>query len=98
MKHKISEVNVVPIKPQNGLIAIASIVFDGCLYLGSIGIYTSKNGEFRLTYPTRKNRLHSYNVFHPINQEISNQIKREVIKKFEEVMKNYAGYSGLGTQ
>ena len=79
----ISEIQVVPILPQNGLVAFASITFDSCLRLGSIGIFTRPQGGYRLTYPTR-NKL---NVFYPINREVAGLIEEAVIAKYEEVIK-----------
>jgi len=87
MRSKISEVQIVPVKPNNGLIGFASLVFDNCLYLGSIGIYTRPEGGYRLTYPTRKTITSNFNIFHPINKDIAKLIEKEVVGKFEDVMK-----------
>lgn len=83
---QISEVQVVPIKPANGLVGFASIVFDDSFYLGSIGIFARPNGRYRLTYPTRKSACGGINVFHPINRSTAQQIEQAVISKFEEVI------------
>jgi len=88
MKNKISEIQIVPIKPQNGLIAFASLVLDGNIYLGSIGIMTRLNGSYRLTYPTKTVGSRELNVYYPINKEFADAIEKEVIKRLEEVMKN----------
>lgn len=87
MRSRISEIQVTPIKPIDGLVGFASLVFDNSFYLGSIGIFTRPRGGFRLTYPTRK-RL---NVFHPINKEIADEIEMAVVLKFEEV-RNLQGF------
>ncbi len=50
----ISEIQVIPIKPQDGLVAFVSFDLDNCLYLGSIDIITRPQGGYRLTYPTKK--------------------------------------------
>ena len=88
MENRISEVQVVPVKPANGLVGFASLVFDDCLYLGSIGIYTRPEGGYRLTYPTRKTTASNFHIFHPINKDTAKLIEKEVIGKFEDVM-NY---------
>jgi len=83
--NKIEEVQIVPIKPKDGLVGFASIVFGG-IYLGSIGIYKKLNNEgFRLLYPTRKIGEKNINVFHPINREVSEQIEKEVLEKAEKI-------------
>ncbi|MCR4330218.1 MAG: SpoVG family protein [Candidatus Roizmanbacteria bacterium] len=97
MKDRITELQIVPVKPSNGLVGFASLVFDGCLYLGSIGIYTRPEGGYRLTYPTRKTTNSSFNVFHPINKDVAQQIERAVIKKFEDVTKMYVGHNQINT-
>jgi len=83
---RISEIQIIPIKPQGGLVAFASFVLDNNLYLGSIGIITRPQGGYRLTYPTKKIGDRDINIFHPINREFAEKIEKEVIKKFEEVM------------
>ena len=53
-KIKISEIQIVPVKPKNGLIAFASCVINSQLYLGNIAIYTLLNkDDFRLVYPSK---------------------------------------------
>lgn len=94
---KLTEIQVVPIKPNNGLIAFASFVLDNNLYLGSIGIITRPEGGYRLVYPTKKVGLRNINIFHPINKEFAQSIEKEVISKFEDVMKNYDRYDSTDT-
>ena len=88
MTNRLSEIQIIPIKPQNGLVAFASFVLDGSLYLGSIGIVTRPNGGYRLTYPTKSVGTRELNIYHPINRQFAEAIKKEVIKRLEEVMKN----------
>ena len=86
MTNKLTEIHITPIKPQNGLVAFASVVLDKNLYLGSIGILTRPNGGYRLAYPTKKVGNSSLNIFYPINKEFSQLIEHEVIKQLEKVM------------
>jgi stage V sporulation protein G len=89
MENKLSEIQIIPIKPQNGLVAFASFVWDKSLYLGSIGIMTRLNGGYRLVYPTRRVAERNLNIFYPINKETAQLIESEVVTKFEEVMNDY---------
>ena len=52
---EITEIQIIPIKPRDGLVAFASCVVNNALYIGNIGIYTSQSGPdgFRLVYPTK---------------------------------------------
>jgi len=88
MKTKITEIQIVPVKPQNGLVAFVSFILDGSLYLGSIGILTRPNGGYRLVYPTKKVAERNLNIFYPINKQFAQRIEKEVLEHFEKVMKN----------
>lgn len=88
MTNQLSEIQIIPIKPQNGLVAFASFVLDENLYLGSIGIVTRPQGGYRLTYPTKTVGTRDINIYHPINKSFAEIVEKEVLKKLEEVMKN----------
>lgn len=89
MTNRLSEIQIIPIKPQNGLVAFASFVLDASLYLGSIGIMTRPQGGYRLVYPTKKVAERSLNIFYPISKEFAQLIENEIVKQFEDVMKKY---------
>ena len=79
----ITEINIEFIKPHNGLIAFASLVIDGNLYLSSIAIHKKlQSEEYRITYPNKG----SFSIFHPINKATSKQIEEAIFKKLKEVM------------
>ena len=97
MTNRLSEIQIIPIKPQNGLVAFASFVWDKILYLGSIGIMTRPQGGYRLVYPTKKVADRNLNIFYPINKETAQLIESEVVKQFEEVMNNYDRHNRFNT-
>lgn len=84
---KISEVQIIPIKPQNGLVAFASFVIDEAIYCSSVGIMTRPNGEYRLLYPTKKILGRDISIYYPISKEVGQTIHEAVITKYEDVMK-----------
>lgn len=86
MNTEITEISIVTLKPKNGLVALASCVIDGKLYLGSIGIYTKLKGGYRLTYPNKKIGENSINIFHPINREVGDAIEKAIVDKYEELI------------
>lgn len=86
--YAITDIQVVPVKPKDGLVAFASVIFGNAFYLGSIGIMTRPHGGYRLAYPTRKLSNTSLNIFHPINKEIAHVIEDAVIKKLEIIMQS----------
>ena len=85
MQNKVTEIQIIPVKPKDGLVAFASFIFDNSFYFASIGIYTRPYGSLRLTYPTRKTPTSSLPLFHPINKEIASMIEKAVIEKYEEI-------------
>ncbi len=42
---KITKIEIVPIKPNQGLIGFANIILENQLFIGSIGIHPKANGE-----------------------------------------------------
>jgi DNA-binding cell septation regulator SpoVG len=84
--NKVTEVQIYPIKPKDGLIGFASVILDSKVYLGSIGIYRKLNSEeFRLTYPTKKVGDKNLNIFYPINRETGLAIEKAITQKAEEI-------------
>jgi len=86
MNHRVTDIQITPIKPRNGLVGFASLVFDNCFYLGSIGIFTRPCGGYRLTYPTRKISNDNLHVFHPINKIVAELIENAIVAKFETLI------------
>lgn len=85
---KITEIQIVPIKANNGLVAFASIVLDSQLFLGSIGIHKKLDGSgYRITYPTKLIRNKNINIYHPINKEASRTIEKAIIEKAKRLFK-----------
>ena len=77
----------MPIKPKDGLVAIASVVADNSLYLGSVGVFTRLNGSgYRITYLTKKIGEKNINIYHPINKETSKAIEEAIISEAEKIL------------
>lgn len=86
MNEIISELQITPIKPANGLVAFASFVLYESIYCCSVGIVTRPDGSYRLVYPTKKVGTADLHIFHPINRSVGKKIEIEVIAKAEEVL------------
>ena len=97
MTNRLSEIQIIPIKPQNGLVAFVSFILDESLYLGSIGIMTRPQGGYRLVYPTKKVAERSLNIYYPISKEFAQLIENEVVKQFEDVMKKYDRHNSFNS-
>lgn len=84
----ISDVQIAPIRPREGLLAFCSVVLADQIFLGGIGLHTAPAPRYyRLVYPARStpDGKH-FSYVHPITRELSEAIERAVGKKFEEVM------------
>lgn len=86
MKNLISEIQVIPVKANNGLIAFCNFVLFESLYCSSVAIYTRPDGNIRLVYPTKKVGTRELDIFHPIKREIGQFIEKQIAKETEKVM------------
>ena len=86
---ELSEIQIIPVKPQNGLVAFASCVLNNQFYIGNIAIHTSPTADdgFRLVYPLKVlANGKPVNCFHPINSVAGEKIKEAIIGKFISLM------------
>lgn len=85
---KIKRVEIVPIRPFEGLIAFANVVLEEGLYLGSIGVHRKLDGGFRITFPSKKVGEANLCIYHPINREVSKEFETAICSKAEEMFGN----------
>lgn len=82
----ISEIQFVPINPQNGLVGFVSFVLDEKYFVGSIAVYTRLNGiGYRLVYPAKKVGEKNINTFRPIDPLVGKEIEDKVSGKVYEI-------------
>lgn len=82
----VSEVNITPTKPANGLVAFASCVIDRQMYIGSLGVHKRLDGTgYHITYPTKKVGSQQLNYFHPVNKDAGRIIEQAVVAKCVEL-------------
>ena len=85
----ISEIQIVPIKPKDGLIAFASFVLDGKYHVSGVAIFTRLGkSAYRLVYPSRKVGDKNINLFYPINQFIGKFIEDAISEKVDQLFSN----------
>lgn len=85
----ISEIQITPTKPQNGLVAFASCVINGQIYIGSIAIYTAPSTEtgYRLVWPAKTlGRGIRIPIAHPISRESGYSIQKQIVTQYQKVM------------
>ena len=88
MEINLSEINIIPVKPRNGLLAFVSFILNNSFYVGDVALYSRLNQDgYRLCYPLKilANGV-KVNCFHPITKEASQAIEKAVIERFEELM------------
>ena len=78
----ISEINIVPVKPKDGLLGFVSFVVDESFYMGNITIYSKLNGGIRLVYP-KKGEIY---CLHPIQKKVGRFLETLVQEKFNEIL------------
>lgn len=88
MLMNIQEIEILPVKPHKGLVAFASFILDGSIYLSSIGIVTRPQGGYRLVYPTKNVGIRAFAIFHPISRDAGSLIEEAVLNKLKDVMKD----------
>jgi len=88
----ISEIQIVPVPPQNGLVGFASFLINSCFLVGNVAIYTSPStpGGFRLVYPTKM----SVSCFHPVIREVGEKIQVKVVARYIELMEELTKSKG----
>ncbi len=96
----LSEIEIVPVQPKDGLVAFTSFTLYGIFRCSSVAIMTRPSGGYRLVYPTKKVGSRVMSIFYPITHKVGSAVEEEVIKKYEEVTKGSrcAGYNGLSNQ
>jgi len=85
----ISEIQIIPVKPKDGLVAFASCVVNDSLYIGNIAIYTSPTNPegYRLVYPLKVlPNGKEINCVHPINKEAGEAIANSIIRSYEDLI------------
>jgi DNA-binding cell septation regulator SpoVG len=86
---KISNIELIPVKAQQGLICFANCVIDDSLYLGNIAIFTRADGSgYRCVYPTKKlSNGSDIPIFHPIKSQLGKVIEKSISKSVYELFK-----------
>jgi len=83
---KITKVELLPIRPQGGLMAFACVELDDQFYINSIGVHRRRDGGgYRITYPTKQIGLQQVTICHPTQLDLSRDIEQAICRKAEEL-------------
>lgn len=83
---QIDEIQIIPVRPNNGLVGFVSFVVNGDLYVGNVAIYTKLSGGYRLVWPTRKVGDRDISIVYPISKEAGAAIEAAVTEKYNDLM------------
>jgi len=89
MNLTVSEIQIIPVKPREGLVAFCSFVLNGSFYCGDIRIFTKLDEPgYRLSYPFKILGTTGRKIYicHPLNSETEKSISDQVITKYEELL------------
>lgn len=98
---QISEIQIIPVKPKNGLVAFASFILNESLFISSIAVYTRLNNsnQYRLVYPSKQIGNKDTSILYPIKKEVGNYIESQVSKAvqiiFNQKCDEYVRYSNF---
>ena len=85
----LTEIEIIPIKPINGLLGFASFVINEQFYVGNVGIHSKPCGNIRLLYPEKilpNGKVVS--SFHPITKDAGIEITRQITLKYNNILTN----------
>ncbi len=90
MQPIVSEIQIIPVRPKDGLVAFANFVVYESIGCTSVAIMTRPLGGYRLVYPTKKVGDQTVSIFYPINRTVGSAIAQEVIKHYEKLTKGFS--------
>lgn len=84
----VTDVDIFPIRPQRGLVAFASCILNGQLYLGNIAIYTRLDGNgYRLVFPMKVlPNGKQIQCFYPLTWESGVLLQQAIVGRFEKLV------------
>ena len=93
---KLTEIEIVPVRPNKGLVAFASFIINDSFFIGDVAIYTRIDQPgYRLVYPVRYLvtglRVH---CFKPIHKPVADEIENQVSSCYEKLIENVKKMEG----
>jgi hypothetical protein len=98
----ISEIQIVPVKPKNGLVAFVSFILNESLFVSSVAIYTRLENpdQYRLVYPSKQIGNKDTSILYPIKKEVGGYIEKQVSDQYNKLFKKcdeYVRYSDFNS-
>lgn len=84
---QITDIRVRKIAKEGKMKAVVSVTFDEIFVVHDIKIIEGEKGLF-IAMPSRRSGDGEYrDIAHPINSEMRDKLQREILRKYEEVVK-----------
>lgn len=85
---RISDIELIPIRTQNGLTFFANFTLNNDFFVGNVAIFTKRDGSgFRCVYPTKKlSNGQQIPIFYPMNYEVGQEIEEAITQKAIELL------------
>lgn len=86
----ITNLQLTPVRAQNGLTFFASFVVNNAFQLANIAVYSKLDGTgFRCVFPVKElPNGSSIPLFYPINKEIGHQVDDLITEKANQLLLN----------
>lgn len=89
---KVEEIQIIPIRPSNGLVGFVSCAINNAFHVGNIAIYTAPNNPlgYRLVFPTKKLASgKQIPCFYPFRKDAEEAVTKAIVNKYVELMGNF---------
>ena len=88
---QITDIRVRKITKEGKMKAVVSVTFDDIFVVHDIKIIEGEKGLF-IAMPSRRSGDGEYrDIAHPINSEMRDKLQREILAKYEEVVRENEG-------
>jgi|688.fasta_scaffold151695_1 stage V sporulation protein G len=86
----ISEIQIIPVKPKNGLVAFVSFIINESFFVSSVAVYTKLNNpdQYRLVYPSKQIGNKDTSLLYPIKKEAGAILKNRSRSNITNFLKN----------
>jgi len=87
MDINLSEIEIIPVRPQKGLVAFCSFIINNTFCANDVGIRARMDGSgYLLTYPRKVlSNGKEVGLFYPIKKDVAQAIEDQVVKAFLEL-------------
>jgi len=82
----VTNIEIIPVRPKDGLVAFANCTIDNQLSIASIAIYTRMKGGYRLVFPGKKLGDTQVNYVVPTSRESYTAIENAIVNKYEKLL------------